>query len=60
MSPLAGQDRATQPLVTKIDVTEIDKQLWLLRFGDMGIIGAGWVVSVGVFWQILSGKLGNL
>jgi hypothetical protein len=54
----AASDKTTpQPLTIHFDVTEIDKQVWLLRFADVLIIGAGWIVSVGVFWQIVSGKL---
>ena len=41
----------------RFDITEIDGQIWMLRFADVLIIGAGWIVSVGVFWQIVSGKL---
>ena len=55
---VAASDKTTpQPLTFRFDVTEIDKKVWLLRFADVLIIGAGWIVSVGVFWQIVSGKL---
>jgi hypothetical protein len=47
-----------QVLTVRFDITEIDSQIWMLRFADLLIIGAGGIVSVGVFWQIVSGKLG--
>ena len=57
MSVAASDKTTPQPLSIRFDVTEIDKQIWLLHFADVLVIGAGWIVSVGAFWQIVSGKL---
>ena len=40
----------------RFDNTEIDGQIWMLRFAGFLIVGAGRIVSVGVFWQIAGGK----